>query len=103
MVQWLRALTLNTGSLTAMVQASLGVHVRCQVLSRYVRWFFCGYSRFHPPLINDRLDISEIFLKEPYKTQIFIFSYFSTKRYVVIPHVTVLMVGHKYVFMEKYG
>ena len=46
-----------------MLRASLGVHVRCQVLHRYVRWIFSGYSSFRPPLINDRLDISEISLK----------------------------------------
>ena len=52
-VQWLRVLTLlNIGSLTAVVRASLGVHVRCQVLHRWVKWFFSGYSGFRPPLIN---------------------------------------------------
>ena len=30
-----------------------------------VRWFFSGYSGFRPPSMNDRLDISEIFLKGP--------------------------------------
>ena len=37
------------------------------------QWFFSGYSSFHPLLINDRLDISAIFLKG-HKTQIFFFS-----------------------------
>ena len=32
---------------------------------RMVRWFFSGYSGFRPPSMNDRLDISEIFLKGP--------------------------------------
>ena len=32
---------------------------------RMVRWFFSGFSGFRPPLMNDRLDISEIFLKGP--------------------------------------
>ena len=32
---------------------------------RMVRWFFAGYSGFRPPSMNDRLDISEIFLKGP--------------------------------------
>ena len=27
------------------------------------RWFFPGFSGFRPPLMNDRLDISEIFTK----------------------------------------
>ena len=30
---------------------------------RMVRWFFSGFSGFRPPSMNDRLDISEIFLK----------------------------------------
>ena len=32
---------------------------------RMVRWFSPGFSGFCPPLMNDRLDTSEIFLKEP--------------------------------------
>ena len=32
---------------------------------RMVRWFFSGFSGFRPPSMNDRLDISEIFLKGP--------------------------------------
>ena len=32
---------------------------------RMVRWFFSGFFGFRPPLMNDRLDISEIFLKGP--------------------------------------
>ena len=30
-----------------------------------VRWFLPGFSGFHPPLMNDRLDIGEISLKGP--------------------------------------
>ena len=30
---------------------------------RMVRWFFPGFFGFRPPLLNDQLDISEIFLK----------------------------------------
>ena len=32
---------------------------------RMVRWFFSGFSGFRPPSMNDRLDISELFLKGP--------------------------------------
>ena len=32
---------------------------------RMVRWFFSKFSGFRPPSMNDRLDISEIFLKGP--------------------------------------
>ena len=53
-----------------MVRASLGSHVG-KPSSAY-GWsggFSPGFSGFHPPLMNDRLDISEIFLKGR-KTQI---------------------------------
>ena len=36
---------------------------------RIVRWFFPGFSSFHPPLMNDWLDISEIFLNGAVKTK----------------------------------
>ena len=52
--------------LTAVVQTSLGSHVG-KPSSAY-RWsggFFPGFSGFRPPLMNDQLDISEIFLKGP--------------------------------------
>ena len=36
-----------------------------QVLLTDGQVVFSGYSGFRPPLMNDRLDISEIFLKGP--------------------------------------
>ena len=49
--------------LTAVVRASLGSHLgKHKFCLRIIRWFFSGVRL---PLMNDRLDISEIFLKGP--------------------------------------
>ena len=55
----------NIRSFTDVVRASLGTHVRCQVLHRLIQVVFSGYYGFRPPLINDWLDIKAIFLKGP--------------------------------------
>ena len=47
-----------------MVRASLGSHVgKPSSAYRLSGGFFPGFSGFRPSLMNDRLDISEIFLK----------------------------------------
>ena len=51
--------------LTAVVRASLGSRGKAKFCLRMVKWFFPGYSGFRPALMNNRLDISEIFLKGP--------------------------------------
>ena len=43
----------------------LGPREKAKFCLQMVRWFFPGFSGFRPPLMNDRLDISEIFLKGP--------------------------------------
>ena len=49
----------------------VGVYDWSNVCLRMVRWFFSGFSSFCPSLMNDRLDISEVFLeKTQIKTQI---------------------------------
>ena len=55
--------------LTAVVRASLGSHVGKPILLTDGQVVFPGFSGFRPPLMNDRLGISEIFLKG-HKTQI---------------------------------
>ena len=45
-------------------------HITCGkgvICLRMIRWFSPGYSGFRQPLMNDQLDISEIFLKETRK------------------------------------
>ena len=51
--------------LTAVVRAMLGSRGKAKFCLQMVGWFFPGFSGFHPPLMNDRLYISEIFLKGP--------------------------------------
>ena len=46
-----------------------------QVLLTDSQVFFLGFSGFRPPLMNDRLDISELFLKGQCKS----YSHFSAK------------------------
>ena len=65
MVQWLRALDLKHW-----ISHRCGLNLArdtCEVPSSAPvgQVFSSGYSGFSPPLINDRLSISEIFLKGP--------------------------------------
>ena len=67
--------------------------MRFQVLHGKSGVFFSGYSGFRLPLINDRLDISAIFLKGLYNPNIyFIFSSpgRSPGRAIVLPPASVL-------------
>ena len=50
------------------VTSDLGLHCLLRPVcpnTWVVRWFFSGFSGFRPPSMNNRLDISEIFLKGP--------------------------------------
>ena len=47
------------------IRAPLGSHVGKPSFAYGQVFFFPGFSGFCPPLMNGRLDISEIFLKEP--------------------------------------
>ena len=55
----------STRFLTAVVRALLGSRGKAKFCLRMVRWFLPGFSGFPPSLRNNRLDISEIFLKGP--------------------------------------
>ena len=65
--EWIRELTLNPlGFSPLWFEPSLGHMWESQVLLTDGQMvFFSGYSGFRPPSMNDRLDISEIFLKGP--------------------------------------
>ena len=65
LIQWLRALTLKHW-ISHHCGSSLTPGT-CEMPSSAPvgRWFFSGHWAFCPPLINDQLDISEIFLKGP--------------------------------------
>ena len=64
-VQWFGALTLKDG-ISHCCGSSLA-RDPCEMPSSapVSKVVFSGYSGFRPPLINDRLDINEILLKEP--------------------------------------
>ena len=71
MVEGLRSLvdrrvTLNPlGFLPLWFEPCLGHMWESQVLFTDGQVVFPGFSGFHPPLMNDQLDINEIFLKGP--------------------------------------
>ena len=62
--RWIRELTLNPLGFSPLWFEPRSGHMwESQVLLMDGQVFFHRFSGFRPPLMNDRLDISEIFLK----------------------------------------
>ena len=67
-VQWIGELTLNPlGFLPLWFEPCHGQCVKAKFCLLMVRCFFPGFPGFRLPLMNDRLDISGIFLKKQIK------------------------------------
>ena len=58
---------LNNVERDAVVRGSLWSCWKAKFCLRMIRWFFPGFSRFRPPLMNDLLNISEILLERAVK------------------------------------
>ena len=62
------------------VRALLGTQCEMPSSAPAGQVFFSGYSGFHPPLINNRLDISAIFLKGPLNSNIYFYHKLARER-----------------------